>query len=120
MTGSPNKSSRQLLPLLLPFLSLWVLFWVVPLAMGVDLSLQSPHSGFLDPQLETVEYVGAENYKRTLDDPKFYKALSNTFVYVAGSILCILPIAFMLAVALFDCPRILRGILFLSAIRWLH
>ena len=79
--------------------------------MGVDLSLQSPNSGLLDPQLETVEYVGVENYKRTLDDPKFYKALSNTFVYVVGSVSCILPLAFLLAVSLFECPRILRGIL---------
>ena len=90
---------------------LWVLFWVVPLVMGIDLSLQSPNSGFLDPQLETVEYVGTENYKRTLNDPKFYKALSNTFVYVVGSVLCILPLAFLLAVSLFECQRILRGIL---------
>ena len=111
MTGLPKKSFRQLLPLLLPFLSLWVLFWVIPLLLGIDLSLQSPNSGFLDPKLENIEYVGAENYKRTLDDPKFYKALSNTFVYVVGSILCILPLAFLLAVALFECPRILRGIL---------
>ena len=111
MTGLPNKSFRQLLPLLLPFLSLWVLFWVVPLVLGIDLSLQSPDSGFFDPKLDKIEYVGAENYKRTLNDPKFYKAISNTLVYVLGSVLCILPLAFILAVALFECPRMLRGIL---------
>ena len=77
MTGLPKKSFRQLLPLLLPFMLLWVLFWVVPLVMGIDLSLQSPNSGFLDPQLETVEYVGTENYKRTLNDGKLTQIKSG-------------------------------------------
>ena len=73
--------------------------------------MQSADSGFFDPEDERIEYVGLENYKRTLSDPKFYKALSNTFIYVVGSVLCILPLGFLLAVSLFECPRILRGIL---------
>ena len=35
----------RFLPLLLllgPFFGLWALFWLVPLGMGVDLSMQSP------------------------------------------------------------------------------
>ena len=54
--------------------------------------------------METVEYVGAENYKRTLDDPKFYKALSNTFVYVVGSVLCIFTACFPVSCISFRMP----------------
>ena len=111
MNGLPKVSLRKLLPLLGPFILLWVLFWVIPLILGIDLSMQSADSGFIDPKDERIEYVGLENFERALSDKKFHKALSNTFIYVVGSVLCILPLGFLLAVALFECPRILRGIL---------
>ena len=41
-----------------------------------------------------VEYVGLENFERTLSDPKFRKALSNTLYYVSGSVICIVPLGF--------------------------
>jgi multiple sugar transport system permease protein len=132
--GRPGFS---LLLLLGPFFGLWALFWLVPLGMGVDLSLQSPdfrpvHRDavlpedsapsssltFLDwrnPQEEVREdaprYVGLDNFKNAIADSKFHKALKNTLFYVAGSILVILPLAFMLAVNLHGLARVPRGIL---------
>ena len=132
--GRPGFS---LLLLLGPFFGLWALFWLVPLGMGVDLSLQSPdfrpvHRDavlpkdapasssltFLDWRKDKEEvnedvprYVGLENFRKALGDPKFYKALKNTFFYVAGSILVILPLAFMLAISLHGLARVPRGIL---------
>ena len=132
--GRPGFS---LLLLLGPFFGLWALFWLVPLGMGVDLSLQSPdflpvHRDavlpedsapsssltFLDwrnPQEEVREdvprYVGLENFRNAIADSKFHKALKNTLVYVAGSILVILPLAFMLAVSLHGLRRVPRGVL---------
>ena len=111
MNGLPQESFRRLLPLLLPFLALWILFWVVPLFLGVDLALQNPDSGFAISENREIEYVGLENFERTLGDAKFHKALSNTLKYVLGSVFCIIPIAFVLAVALFELPRLYRGIL---------
>ena len=111
MNGLPQESFRRLLPLLLPFLALWILFWVVPLFLGVDLALQNPDSGFATSENREIEYVGLENFERTLGDAKFHKALSNTLKYVLGSVFCIIPIAFVLAVALFELPRLYRGIL---------
>ena len=111
MNGLPQESFRRLLPLLLPFLALWILFWVVPLFLGVDLALQSPDSGFATSENREIEYVGLQNFERTLGDPKFHKALSNTLKYVLGSVFCIIPLAFVLAVALFELPRLYRGIL---------
>ena len=96
-----GKTGFSLLCLLGPFFTLWALFWLVPLGMGIDLSLQSPdfrpvHRDavlpenapvsssltFLDwrnPQ-EEVEvvaprYVGLENFERAIADSKFHKAL---------------------------------------------
>jgi len=111
MNGLPQESFRRLLPLLLPFLALWILFWVVPLFWGVDLALQNPDSGFAISENREIKYVGLENFERTLGDAKFHKALSNTLKYVLGSVICIIPLAFVLAVALFELPRLYRGIL---------
>ena len=132
-----GKTGISLLCLLGPFFALWGLFWLVPLGMGVDLSLQSPdfrpvHRDevlpqdssssssltFLDwrkPQVEVeVEaprYVGLDNFERAVADSKFHKALGNTLIYVFGSILVILPLAFALAVNLRSLNRIPRGVL---------
>ena len=111
MNGLPQESFRRLFPLLIPFLALWILFWVVPLFLGVDLALQNPDSGFAISENREIEYVGLENFERTLGDAKFHKALSNTLKYVLGSVICIIPLAFVLAVALFELPRLYRGIL---------
>ena len=132
-----SKTSISLLCLLGPFFALWGLFWLVPLGMGVDLSLQSPdfrpvHRNevlpqdpsssssltFLDwrkPQVEVeVEaprYVGLDNFEKAVADSKFHKAVGNTLIYVFGSILVILPLAFALAVNLRSLTRIPRGVL---------
>jgi len=79
--------------------------------LGVDLALQNPDSGFAISENREIEYVGLENFERALGDAKFHKALSNTLKYVLGSVICIIPLAFVLAVALFELPRIYRGIL---------
>ena len=104
--------------------------------MGIDLSMQSPDFRpvyrdavlpensppsssltFLDwrnPKEEVLEaprYVGLENFKKAIDDSKFHKALSNTLIYVFGSIFVILPLAFALAVNLMALARGVRGVL---------
>ena len=111
MNGLPQESFRKILPLLVPFTLLWVLFWVVPLIFGIDLSMQSPDSSFMDSNREEVEYVGLENFERTLSDPKFRKALSNTLFYVLGSVICIVPLGFFLAIGLYQLPAILCGMI---------
>ena len=111
MNGLPLESFRRLSPLLFPFLGLWLLFWFVPLFLGIDLALQNPDSGFATSENPKIEYVGVQNFQRTIGDPKFHKALSNTLKYVFGSVICIIPLAFVLAVGLFELPRLYRGIL---------
>ena len=111
MNGMPNQSIRYLYPLLGPFIFFWIMFWLLPLGFGINLSLQDPSSGITNISGEKVQYVGFENFTRTISDPKFHKALGNTMWYVVGSILFILPIAFFLSLALFELSRFLRGII---------
>ena len=123
--------------MLFPFFGLWLLFWLVPLIFGIDLALQSSShfpgyrdsfessieksSGFefswLDKgksivkEQDSTKYVGLENFRRVLGDAKFYKALKNTSIYVFGSVVIIIPLAFALGLSLFQLGRLPRGII---------
>ena len=135
--GLYQQDKASILWLLAPFFGLWVVFWLVPLILGIDLSLQSPT--YLAPHRVAIEspvqestqfsldwnspqkiigeqssqakYIGLKNFSNVLEDAKFYKALRNTSIYVTGSILLIIPFAFTLSFCLFQLPRISRGLL---------
>ncbi|MEC8043480.1 MAG: sugar ABC transporter permease [Verrucomicrobiota bacterium] len=106
----PTLSIRHLFSFLGPFLVFWILFWLIPLGWGIDLSMQDPNMGISNLSGQEKVYVGFENFQRTLTDQKFYKALGNTSRYVLGSIAFIIPLSFLLAVALHELPRSIRGI----------
>jgi len=79
------------------FLSLpWVItllaFWLFPLLYSLAI-------GFTDLQLlrKSFEWVGFANYSELLSDPDFLSALSNTFIFVAGTIPFTTVIALFLA-----------------------
>ena len=135
--GLYQQDKASILWLLAPFFGLWIVFWLVPLILGIDLSLQSPT--YLAPHRVAIEspvqestqfsldwnspqkiigeqssqakYIGLKNFSNVLEDAKFYKALRNTSIYVTGSILVIIPFAFTLSLCLFQLPRISRGLL---------
>ena len=135
--GLYQQDKASILWLLAPFFGLWVVFWLVPLILGIDLSLQSPtylapHRVAIDSpvqestqfsldwnspqeikgeQSSQAKYIGLKNFSNVLEDAKFYKALRNTSIYVTGSILVIIPFAFTLSLCLFQLPRISRGLL---------
>lgn len=111
-----TKERLSLGILVVPFFGLWLIFWFVPLLLGIELSLKPTgfnENGFLSSgfEKENSKYVGLENFKRISQDPKFWKAIKNSFVYVGGSILIILPLSFVLALCLMKIERISRGIL---------
>lgn len=76
---------------LLPFLFFFILFWVAPLAGGLQLSIQS------NEIYGQSRFVGLDNFHALMKDPVFFKALRNTLVYTAISIGIILPLALGLA-----------------------
>mgnify|MGYP006086927229 FL=1 len=135
--GLYQQDKASILWLLAPFFGLWIVFWLVPLILGIDLSLQSPTylaphrvaiespvqestqfsldwnspQGIKGEQSSQAKYIGLKNFSNVLEDAKFYKALRNTSIYVTGSILVIIPFAFTLSLCLFQLPRISRGLL---------
>jgi ABC-type sugar transport system permease subunit len=78
--------------LILPFLAAVAAFWLLPVADGFLLSLQS------DTLYGATQYVGLAHYGEVLADPRFRHALWNTAVYAALTTGVVVPLA--LAVAL--------------------
>ena len=78
--------------------------------MGVDLSLKSDQ--FLDPAYGYSEssYVGLENYRQALNDPRFWKSLANSAYFIGGTVLIVIPLAFILALSLLNFSRGVQGV----------
>jgi len=92
MTRSPGRSGKPPPYLLLvPFFAALAVFWLVPLAKGFHLSLQSD-TLFGDP-----EFAGAANYRALLADGRFHKAIRNTLLYAAMSVTAVSAFSLFLA-----------------------
>lgn len=87
--------------MLAPFLFVFAVFVLWPLASSVTLSTQQTFGP------DTSRFVGLGNFEQLLKDPLFWRALRNTVVFTLGSVLIQLPISLLLAMAL-NHPR-LRG-----------
>jgi len=77
-----------------PFVLLFAVFTVYPLLYSVVMATQQNNGP------RRAVFVGLDNFWRLFDDPNFWKALRNTFVFAAGSIFIQLPCALGLAVLL--------------------
>ena len=131
--GSKKPDTLSLIFLLFPFFGIWILFWCVPIFMGFDLAFQNPErsvshwndleikgSSSINPSFSWLDnkitednseqdskYVGFDNFKDVLNDPKFYKAIQNTlcsWLITFYSTHC-----FLLSVTLFQFSRLFRG-----------
>lgn len=81
--GNLRKSENRVLWVMTgPAILLMVIFVLIPLIMGLNLSLTN-WNGYS----QTYDYIGAENYMRLLTDPMFQRAVVNTLVYGIGSTL---------------------------------
>ena len=92
-----------------PALVLMALFLFVPLLGGLLLSF-TDFDIYAIGSLDTVRFVGLENYARALASPQFWRALRNTFYYVlAGGPLSV--VVSLLAALLLNARRVrLRGL----------
>lgn len=77
--------------LLLPFFCFFLVFWVVPLVGGLRMSFYS------NDLYGESNFVGFDHYRALLSDTRYAKALKNTSLYAASSILLILPLAVLFA-----------------------
>lgn len=91
--------------LLLPFFACFLLFWAIPLLDGVRISLHSNEiSG-------PTHFVGLDNYRAVLSDPRHGTALKNTTLYTLASLGLILPLGLCLAFILKTAFKRLRPVL---------
>ena len=71
-----------------PFVLTVILFWVFPIANGVLLSFQDVLKN---------KWVGMSNYKRLLSDTYFIKAVWNSFKYMVGTLVLLIPFPMLFA-----------------------
>lgn len=79
-SGAKAKRIIQGYILAAPFLIGFILFTVWPLGQSLYLSF-TEYSGLRAP-----EFVGLANFKELLSDPRFFKALKNTFILVFAQV----------------------------------
>ncbi|WP_067725067.1 carbohydrate ABC transporter permease [Oceanobacillus damuensis] len=66
----------KVIPFLLPFLVVYIIFTILPVFKGLEMS-------FYDWSLiRKIEFVGFENYQKMLFDPHFWRSLWNTTLFV--------------------------------------
>ncbi len=75
----------------LPFVIIFLIFWLFPLANSFLMSFQERMLG-QDPK-----WIGAANYSKLLTDKVFIKAILNSIVYMAGTLILLIPFPMMFA-----------------------
>lgn len=92
-----SKASNylQIYLMLFPSLLIFAVLSVYPIMWALKYVFYE-YNGYTNPK-----FVGLDNFIRAFTrDPLFINALKNTFIYVGGKIVIILPLAFILAIFL--------------------
>ncbi|CAM3632159.1 sugar ABC transporter permease [Cohnella lubricantis] len=76
----------------LPFILVFLLFWVYPLGSSVSMGFQKITIG------QEAQWVGLDNYTKMLGDEIFLKAIKNSFVYMVLTIVILIPFPMLFAV----------------------
>ncbi|GGN97030.1 carbohydrate ABC transporter permease [Saccharibacillus kuerlensis] len=76
----------------LPFVLVFLIFWVYPLGSSVSMSFQKISLG------QEAQWIGLDNYKKLLGDTIFLKAVMNSAVYMLCTLLILIPLPMLLAV----------------------
>lgn len=91
---TPGASPATPYLFLLPFFVAFAAFWIIPIVASFTFSFTS-WSG-----LTEAEYVGLANYRQLLGDRTFWRAMTNTFLYVFVYNAIMLPLATIIALVL--------------------
>lgn len=86
---------------ILPFIALYILFSLYPLAHGFIISFNKWNI------VQPMEFVGLKNYAKLLQDKKFWEALGHTFEFLIYSTIPLMAGGFFMAVMVNS--RYLRG-----------
>ncbi len=104
-----RDSASSILLLVGPFLFFATIFWVFPLVGGIELALEKSPQVSTSP-LAHDRFSTFENFTRALGDSKFLHSIENTALFVSGSIVTTLVLAFLLACIILDLPAKIRGV----------
>lgn len=109
-----NRKRSTILILLAPWLITLVVFWLFPLLYSLYLSF-TKYKTLTNDSI----WIGFDNYTRLFKDAAFLQALSNTLIFVAGTIPFTMAFALLFAVALSNVKRLqhfFRSALFLPSV----
>lgn len=82
---------------LLPAAVILFVFWVLPVFLSLLVSFTNWHGG---DTLGDVKWIGLENYRIAVQDPRFFKTLFNTVNYVVWSVPLTLGLSLVFALLL--------------------
>jgi len=82
---------------LAPAAIILAIFWVLPVVLSVLVSFTNWHGG---DTAADVKWVGWENYRIALSDPRFFRTLWNTLNYVIWSVPITIAVSLIMALAM--------------------
>ncbi len=77
----------------IPFILSFLFFWIYPLCSTITMSFQ-------DIGPASSEWLGFKNYAKLLRDPTFRTAIANSFEYMLGTLILLIPFPMLFAVLL--------------------
>lgn len=97
---------------ILPFILMFVAFFLFPLGSSFIMSFQEVYPG-------EITWIGLKNYKNLLN-PVFFKAVLNSLTYMILTLIILIPIPLLLAILIHKSKlkgtRIFKSVLFLPAL----
>ncbi|AOZ94157.1 carbohydrate ABC transporter permease [Paenibacillus crassostreae] len=76
----------------LPFIIIFVVFWVYPLANSFEMSFQKVTLG------QEADWVGVDNYTKLMGDSIFLKSVYNSAIYMILTLIVLIPFPMLFAV----------------------
>ena len=76
----------------LPFVLTFLIFWLYPLGSSFTMSFQERMMG------QQPKWIGFDNYTKLLTDKVFLKAVSNSVIYMVGTLVLLIPFPMLFAV----------------------
>ncbi len=91
--------------LVAPFVTVFAVFMAYPMLYSAVMAMQQTYGA------KASQFVFLQNFEYLLSDPFFWKAVRNTFVFAAGSVLIQLPLSLGLAMLL-NQPQVRGRVIF--------
>ncbi|WP_410767849.1 carbohydrate ABC transporter permease [Fontibacillus sp. BL9] len=76
----------------LPFVAVFIIFWVYPLASSFTMSFQKVTLG------QETQWIGFDNYTKLMSDGVFLKAITNSAIYMILTLIILIPFPMLFAV----------------------